>query len=136
MDSNSSVTMVKTPTPPKTIYGDRFWSNSSFSGNSGSPYSGKGGGGPLPEFEGGSNNQRIECAENGKSYLQLGTMGQHGQGGQHHHHHLPVPPVAMQPKTSHMVRIRHHNLISFIKISSTANEVDFPRGHWVHSTHM
>ena len=119
MDSNSSVTMVKTPTPPKTIYGDRFWSNSSFSGNSGSPYSGKGGGGPLPEFEGGSNNQRIECAENGKSYLQLGTMGQHGQG--QHHHHLPVPPVAMQPKTSHMVRITiqssftmvykgHHNI--------------------------
>ena len=88
MDSNSSVTMVKTPTPPKTIYGDRFWSTSTS---------------PLPQFEGGSNNQRIECAENGKSYLQLGTMGQHGQG--QHHHHLPVPPVAMQPKTSHMVRI-------------------------------
>ena len=96
MDSNSSsVTMVKTPTPPKTIYGDRFWgNNSSSSFNSGSTER-------LPEF--GSTNQRIECAENGKSYLQLGTVGQH-QGGQHHHH-LPVPPVAMQPKTSHMVRI-------------------------------
>ena len=109
MDSNSSsaVTMVKTPTPPKTIYGDRFWSSSNsstFSGSSNS-YSGKGGGGgpPLPEFD--SNNQRIECAENGKSYLQLGTVG-HQQ--QHHpHHHLPVPPVAMQPKTSHMVSITH-----------------------------
>ena len=98
MDSSSSVTTVTTPTPPKTIYGDRFWSGS-YSGNKS---------GPLPEFEGGTNNQRIECAENGKSYLQLGTMaaaaaGGGGGGGQHHH--LPVTPVAMQPKTSHMVRI-------------------------------
>ena len=103
MDSNSSsVTMVKTPTPPKTIYGDRFWggnnSSSNFN-NSGSSSTER-----LPEF--GSTTQRIECAENGKSYLQLGTVGgQHQAGGQHHHHHLPVPPVAMQPKTSHMVRI-------------------------------
>jgi len=33
--------------------------------------------------------QRIECDENGKSYLQLGTVS--------HHHHLPVTPV-IQPK--------------------------------------
>ena len=101
MDSNSSsVTMVKTPTPPKTIYGDRFWGN----GNNSSPNfnSGSASSERLPEF--GSTNQRIECAENGKSYLQLGTVGGQHQGGQHHHH-LPVPPVAMQPKTSHMVRI-------------------------------
>jgi hypothetical protein len=35
--------------------------------------------------------QRIECDENGKSYLQLGTVSHH------HHHHLPVTPV-IQPK--------------------------------------
>ena len=34
MDSNSSsVTMVKTPTPPKTIYGDRFWGGNNSSSN-------------------------------------------------------------------------------------------------------
>ena len=41
--------------------------------------------------------QRIECAENGKSYLQLGTMNAHS------HHHLPVTPV-IQPKPNMVYR--------------------------------
>ena len=44
------------------------------------------------------NTQRIECAENGKSYLQLGTMN-----AAHSHHHLPVTPV-IQPKPNMVYR--------------------------------
>ena len=43
--------------------------------------------------------QRIECDENGKSYLQLGTVSHH------HHHHLPVTPV-IQPKP--LVNLSHN----------------------------
>ena len=98
---------IMTPSPPtaKAIYNsnDRFWSQNSFSMNAPTPPPP---GSPLPPsatpvtMNGNAtfhflenNNQRIECAENGKSYLQLGTMSHH----HHHHHHLPVTPV-IQPK--------------------------------------
>lgn len=80
--SDDESSMFDTP-PPKTAY-DRFWTASS-SGMSGTTNSA-----PLVStyqfLE--QNNQRIECDENGKSYLQLGTVN---------HHHLPVTPV-LQPK--------------------------------------
>jgi hypothetical protein len=102
---------VVTPSPPtpKSLYNnDRFWSQNSFSMGSPTPPPGS----PLPPsatpvtmngtatfhfLE--NNNQRIECAENGKSYLQLGTMSHH----HHHHHHLPVTPV-IQPKPNMVYR--------------------------------
>jgi len=67
-------------TPPK--HQDRLWSTAGMSGTTTSP--------PVVstyQFLD-QNNQRIECDENGKSYLQLGTVN---------HHHLPVTPV-IQPK--------------------------------------
>ena len=80
--SDDESSMFDTP-PPKTAY-DRFWTASS-SGMSGTTNTA-----PLVStyqfLE--QNNQRIECDENGKSYLQLGTVN---------HHHLPVTPV-LQPK--------------------------------------
>jgi len=104
---------VVTPSPPtpKSIYnnGDRFWSQNAFAMNGQAPPPP---GSPLPpsatpvSMAGNStfhflenNNQRIECAENGKSYLQLGTMSHH----HHHHHHLPVTPV-IQPKPNMVYR--------------------------------
>lgn len=105
---------IVTPSPPtpKSIYngGDRFWSQNSFSMNAPTPPPP---GSPLPPsatpvaMNGNAtfhflenNNQRIECAENGKSYLQLGTMSHHHH---HHHHHLPVTPV-IQPKPNMVYR--------------------------------
>jgi hypothetical protein len=95
---------IKTPTPPKTIYGDRFWQQSTSNGftsstptiSSTSPSSSPSSTTSVSsnnnastfQFLDESSNPRIECAENGKSYLQLGTMS---------HHHLPVTPI-MQPK--------------------------------------
>ena len=104
---------IMTPSPPtaKAIYNsnDRFWSQNSFSMNAPTPPPP---GSPLPpsatpvSMNGNAtfhflenNNQRIECAENGKSYLQLGTMSHH----HHHHHHLPVTPV-IQPKPNMVYR--------------------------------
>lgn len=80
-ESDDESSMFDTP-PPKTAY-DRFWTTSSGpSSTTTTP--------PLVStyqfLE--QNNQRIECDENGKSYLQLGTVN---------HHHLPVTPV-LQPK--------------------------------------
>ena len=85
-------------TPPKSPF-DRFWTTSGMSSTTTtvSP--------PLPPGGGAvtaatstyqfleDNNQRIECDENGKSYLQLGTVN---------HHHLPVTPV-IQPKPTTLV---------------------------------
>ena len=67
-------------TPPK--HQDRLWTTAGMSSTTTSP--------PVVstyQFLD-QNNQRIECDENGKSYLQLGTVN---------HHHLPVTPV-IQPK--------------------------------------
>ncbi len=103
---------VTTPPPPKSIYSDRFWSQSNiFPAASTPPPPSPPVAAPSPAANGGSNTfqfldqstQRIECAENGKSYLQLGTMShdanhqQQQQPQQHHHHHLPVTPI-VQPK--------------------------------------
>lgn len=102
------------PTPPKAIYNDRFWNQGAFSSsnanNSGSGASPQGPtatpvvaapNSPVPNnttfqfLE--QTTQRIECAENGKSYLQLGTMNHHT------HHHLPVTPI-IQPKPNMVYR--------------------------------
>ena len=119
-----------TPTPPtpKAIYNDRFW-------NQGLPFNHT----PPPPSSNSLNsqqqvsqsqqsmnvlnstfqfleptNQRIECAENGKSYMQLGTMSHHQPSGHppqgvtnnqtnQAHHHLPVTPV-IQPKPNMVYR--------------------------------
>merc|ERR1719189_2170198 len=119
-----------TPTPPtpKAIYNDRFW-------NQGLPFNHT----PPPPSANSLNgqqqvaqshqsmnilnstfqflepsNQRIECAENGKSYMQLGTMshphpsGHPPQGVTNNqtnpaHHNLPVTPV-IQPKPNMVYR--------------------------------
>merc|ERR1719189_2087214 len=119
-----------TPTPPtpKAIYNDRFW-------NQGLPFNHT----PPPPSANSLNgqqqvaqshqsmnilnstfqflepsNQRIECAENGKSYMQLGTMSHHHPSGHPPqgvtnnqtnpaHHHLPVTPV-IQPKPNMVYR--------------------------------
>jgi len=83
-DSEDESSMFDTP-PPKTVY-DRFWSNTS-TNSSASSTSSSNTQSPTYQFLE-QNNQRIECHENGKSYLQLGTVN---------HHHLPVTPV-LQPK--------------------------------------
>lgn len=78
-DSDDESSMFDTP--PKSHF-DRFWTSSGVSNTTTTP--------PLVStyqfLE--HSNQRIECDENGKSYLQLGTMN---------HHHIPVTPV-LQPK--------------------------------------
>jgi len=119
-----------TPTPPtpKAIYNDRFW-------NQGLPINHT----PPPPTSNSMNNQqqvpqsqqsmnvlnstfqfleptsqRIECAENGKSYMQLGTMSHHHPSGHPTqgvtnnqtnpaHHNLPVTPV-IQPKPNMVYR--------------------------------
>ncbi|XP_040573426.1 uncharacterized protein [Lepeophtheirus salmonis] len=60
------------------------------------------------------NDQRIECAENGKSYLQLGTVNHHHHHHHHHHgsssphhNHIPVTPV-IQPKSPYYHQHHHH----------------------------
>lgn len=78
-DSDDESSMFDTP--PKSHF-DRFWTTSGVSNTTTTP--------PLVstyQFLD-HTNQRIECDENGKSYLQLGTMN---------HHHIPVTPV-LQPK--------------------------------------
>ena len=83
-DSDDESSMFDTPPPTKSTAYDRFWTTtaSGMSSTTTTP--------PLAStyqfLE--QNNQRIECDENGKSYLQLGTVN---------HHHLPVTPV-LQPK--------------------------------------
>jgi hypothetical protein len=92
-----------TPTPPKPLFGERFWSKPGSGG-------GNGGGGagfvpvthtppptPPPFAEPASPNHWIERAENGKSYLQLGSSQQQRSQLQNQTHHLPVVPV-LQPK--------------------------------------
>ena len=110
--SNAKPVVTPSPPTPKALYNnDRFWSQNSFSMNAQTPP-----GSPLPPsatpvaMNGNTtfhflenNNQRIECAENGKSYLQLGTMSHHGHHHHHHHHHLPVTPV-IQPKPNMVYR--------------------------------
>lgn len=83
-DSEDESSMFDTP-PPKTVY-DRFWSNTSTNSSAGGTSSSNTQSPTYQFLE--QNNQRIECHENGKSYLQLGTVN---------HHHLPVTPV-LQPK--------------------------------------
>ena len=99
--SGHNVANTPPPSPmlnaAKPIYQDRFWSQST--GSTGQPPAV-----PMTPPPPAANvtlnatfqfleqnNQRIECAENGKSYMQLGTMS----------HHLPVTPV-IQPKPSGM----------------------------------
>ena len=111
---NGNVPATPVITPPKSIYNDRFWSQSSFqtppvSSATSSPSAPPLASTPPPpsatsplspltsnafQFLNQSD-QRIECAENGKSYLQLGTMS--------HSHHLPVTPV-IQPKPNMVYR--------------------------------
>ena len=67
-----------TPVTPKVIYNDRFWNQGSFGAqNTPQPPAvaarGASGGSAPFQFLQESGN-RIECAENGKSYLQLGTI--------------------------------------------------------------
>ena len=82
-DSDDESSMFDTP--PKSHF-DRFWTTSGVSNTTTTP--------PLVStyqfLE--HSNQRIECDENGKSYLQLGTMN----------HHIPVTPV-LQPKPTILV---------------------------------
>jgi len=95
------------PSPPKAIYGngnDQFWRQNqaqAYNGNQQQQIQQQ-----QIQQQGPTQNtfqfldqstQRIECAENGKSYLQLGTMNAHS------HHHLPVTPV-IQPKPNMVYR--------------------------------
>merc|ERR1719189_1049716 len=152
-----------TPTPPtpKAIYNDRFW-------NQGLPFNHT----PPPPSANSLNgqqqvaqshqsmnilnstfqflepsNQRIECAENGKSYMQLGTMSHHHPSGHPPqgvtnnqtnpaHHHLPVTPV-IQPKPNMVYRrpippFRNH-MVSSINSSSNAGQAAVPRPVCDHS---
>ena len=108
------------PSPPKAIYSQdqrSFWSQNSgnFSSNQ-SPQPQQ-----QPQVHNGQQSntfqfleqttQRIECAENGKSYLQLGTMNAQT-------HHLPVTPM-IQPKPNMVYRrpippFRSNHLVSSI----------------------
>jgi len=72
-------------TPPKSPF-DRFWTTSGVSSTTTTPPA-------VSTYQFLDNNQRIECDENGKSYLQLGTVN---------HHHLPVTPV-IQPKPTTLI---------------------------------
>ena len=124
---NKQIMITPTPPTPKVIYNDRFW-------NQGLPFNHT----PPPPLPNSLNsqqqvpqsqqqsmnvlnstfqfleptNQRIECAENGKSYMQLGTMSHnlsgHPSGVTNSqtnpaHHHLPVTPV-IQPKPNMVYR--------------------------------
>merc|ERR1719376_1050632 len=102
------------PPTPKVIYNDRFWNQGSFGAqNMPPPPSGRPCATatppppPQPTANGNSfqfleSGNRIECAENGESYLQLGTIN---HSSPHHspHHHLPVTPV-IQPKPNMVYR--------------------------------
>ena len=99
------------PSPPKAIYSnDRFWNNSY---NHQQQQQQQQQQPPQQQQQPQQQNtfqfldqttQRIECAENGKSYLQLGTMNAHPHPHHHqHHHHLPVTPV-IQPKPNMVYR--------------------------------
>lgn len=112
MDSSGCSVKTTTLPPAKTLYQDRFWSQNMFSSsNSNSqqpptpppppPAMPVQSTAPTPTPQGPyhfleqQSNQRIECAENGKSYMQLGTLS--------HSHHLPITPV-MQPKPNMVYR--------------------------------
>ena len=90
------------PSPPKAIYSNdnRFWNSNpqqpqnTYNSNQQGP---PGHHQPNTFQFLDQTTQRIECAENGKSYLQLGTMNAHT------HHHLPVTPV-IQPKPNMVYR--------------------------------
>ena len=119
LDSDNNKDQTPPPSPmlnvvSKPIYQDRFWSQSTGTPTTTTtplPPAAT----PPPPSAGGNNvtsinatfqfldqaNQRIECAENGKSYMQLGTMSQQQQQ-QPTHHHLPVTPV-IQPKPNGLV---------------------------------
>merc|ERR1712223_2181506 len=66
--------------------------------------------------------QRIECAENGKSYLQLGTMNAHS------HHHLPVTPV-IQPKPNMVYRRPIPPFRNHMNVSSANHNVSSTNGN-------
>ena len=101
------------PSPPKAIYNDRFWNNTYNNQQQQQQHPQQQQQPPQNTFQFlDQTTQRIECAENGKSYLQLGTMnatlpssggGGAGQQHPHHHHHLPVTPV-IQPKPNMVYR--------------------------------
>jgi len=123
------------PSPPKAIYGngnDRFWSNngsqnhsnhnSAYNGNQQQQQQQQGqqqAQQPSVTFQFlDQSTQRIECAENGKSYLQLGTMNAMS-------HHLPVTPV-IQPKPNMVYRrpippFRNHMVSSAINSTGSTN---------------
>ncbi len=99
------------PTPPKAIYNnDRYWGQHQHQQQQQQSFGQQ----QQQQLQAGNGNaaaanstfhfleqtnQRIECAENGKSYLQLGTMNAH----QTVSHHLPVTPV-IQPKPNMVYR--------------------------------
>merc|ERR1712088_304090 len=127
--NKSAMPPIITPSPPtpKVIYNDRFWnqglpfnqtpppppSSTSLNGQQQVPQSHQ----PMNMLNSTfqflePTNQRIECAENGKSYMQLGTMSHHHSGHPSNvnnsqtnpaHHHLPVTPV-IQPKPNMVYR--------------------------------
>jgi hypothetical protein len=127
------------PSPPKAIYNDRFWNQGSYSSSS------AGGGGQQQQHQHPQqpsltfqfleqSTQRIECAENGKSYLQLGTMNAHSN---HSNHHVPVTPV-IQPKPNMVYRrpippFRNHNMVSMNSAAGAAASVATPRPVCDHS---
>jgi len=117
-----------TPTPPtpKVIYNDRFWNQGLPFNHTPPPPSSNSLSSQqqVPQSQQSMNvlnstftflepsNQRIECAENGKSYMQLGTMSHHHSGhpsgvsnnqANPANHHLPVTPV-IQPKPNMVYR--------------------------------
>ena len=96
------------PSPPKAIYNDRFWNNTYNSNQQQHQPQQQQQQQQTPQntFQFlDQSTQRIECAENGKSYLQLGTMNALPSSAQHphHNHHLPVTPV-IQPKPNMVYR--------------------------------
>lgn len=122
------------PSPPKSVYGNdqrSFWNQNAYNQQPQQPQSNT-----FQFLE--QTTQRIECAENGKSYLQLGTMNHAA------HHHLPVTPV-IQPKpnmvyrrpippfrTNHMVSAISSNLPSAFG-SASSQSVSQPRPVCDHS---
>ena len=92
------------PSPPKAIYNDRFWNNT-YNQQQQQQQQHQQQQQQQPQQQNtfqflDQTTQRIEC-ENGKSYLQLGSMNAHPHP--HHHHHLPVTPV-IQPKPNMVYR--------------------------------
>jgi len=73
-----------------------------------------------------SSSERIECAENGKSYMQLGAPL--SSPVHHHHHRLPVTPV-LQPKTGVLRRSPAPQLPPPMAGASAANVARLPGDH-------